>query len=299
MSSLPLSSDASRTPEGDRELAVVRDMLRYAPCPEIGRATRAENLDSWDLPRAAGDFLLSDPNAFLLGCLFNYQVPYAKALSAPLELRRRLGHLEAARLAAMDWRDLAPSIARGAHGRSLHRFPNNLAKRVVRSSKRLVTHYGGLASNLWPDDTRVKVVLQRLHDFHGISQKISNMMVNMLVTSFGVRLSHWEEIDVAVDRHVARVFLRTGLVPKADGTYAVGDVAWETIHAARSLMPAFPGYLDGPAFAIGLTWCRADRADCEGNEETGPCPLRDTCRRRTGVHIHERPGARVSLCCNT
>jgi endonuclease III len=249
------------------------------------------------LPRAVGDLLLSDANAFLLGCLFNYQMPYVRALSAPWELQHRLGHLDAARLGRMTWQDLAPSIARGAHGGALHRFPNNLAKRVVRASQRLVKAYDGLAPNIWPDGTQVGVVLQRLQRFYGISQKISNMMVNMLVMSFGVRLTHWEEIDVAVDRHVARVFLRTGLVSRAAGTYAVPDVVWDTVQAARVLMPRFPGHLDSPAFSIGIDWCRAERAYCDWDGEGGPCPLRATCRRRIDMHVSEYASRRIPLPC--
>jgi hypothetical protein len=147
-------------------------MLRHVACPEINRPgiwghrqtvslfhddrpTRAATLDSWGLPRAAGDLLLADTNAFLLGCLFNYFVPYVKAFCAPLELRRRLGHLDVSRLAEMEWEDLAPFIGRGANGGALHRFPNNLAKRVVAASKRLTRKYECLASNVWPDGTRV------------------------------------------------------------------------------------------------------------------------------------------------
>src|SRR5688500_10274908 len=125
MTTLPATYHSQR----GRDLAIVEDMLHFAPCPDIDPPTRAPHLASWYLPRAVGDLLLSDANAFLLGCLFNYQVPYVRALSAPWELQRRLGHLDVARLGGMTWQDLAPSIARGAHGGALHRFPNNLAKR--------------------------------------------------------------------------------------------------------------------------------------------------------------------------
>jgi endonuclease III len=269
--------------EQRRNEAIVRDMLRYSPCPELHRATRARNLDSWGLPREAGDFLLHEPNAFLFGCLFNYQWPYVKALSAPLELRRRLGHLDAGRLAAMSWDEVAPFIMNGEHGNSLHRYPNNLAKRIVTASKKVVADYRGCAANIWPDGTRASEVIARLRAFKGISQKISNMMVLLLVRDFGVRLTNWEEIDVAVDRHVARVFLRTGLVPRSDGQYTVGDVADEVIAAARIALPVFPGHLDGPCFAVGLEWCTAELAYCDW--EDAPCPLRESCGRKTGLHI--------------
>jgi endonuclease III len=280
--------------EQQRNQAIVQDLLRYDPCPQLHQPRRASNLDSWDLPREAGDFLLQEPNAFLFGCLFNYQWPYVKALSAPLELCRRLGHLDAPRLALMCWEELAPFLGKRQHGVSLHRYPNNVSKRIVAASRKLLTDYGGCAANIWPNESRASEVIARLRAFQGISQKISNMMARLLVRAFGVQLTNWEEIDIAVDRHVARVFLRTGLVPRPDGHYTVADVSAEVIAAARLALPMFPGHLDGASFSIGLEWCTAERAYCDW--EQAPCPLRNTCRRRTGLHIHEQRVAATASC---
>ena len=203
---------------------------------------------------------MAEPNAFLLGCLFNYQWPYVKAMSAPLELRRRL--LEVALLSKMPWDELAPFIVNGEHGTSLHRYPNNLAKR---------------------EGTPATEVVARLQDFHGISQKISNMMALLLVRDFGVHLTKWEEIDIAVDRHVARLFLRTGLVQRDVGSYSVGEIAEEVVVAARIALPLFPGHLDGSCFQIGLEWCTEEEAFCDWAD--APCPLRKNCRRKTDMHI--------------
>jgi endonuclease III len=148
-----------------------------------------------------------------------------------------------------------------------------------------VAEYEGTAANIWPDGTRARIVIQRLGRFKGISQKISNMIARLLVGAFGVQLTSWEEIDVAVDRHVARVFLRTGLVPRLAGAYAVATVAHEVIGVARRLLPAFPGHLDGIAFDVGFDWCTASEAHCDW--EGAPCPLRASCRRRTDVHVQE------------
>ena len=124
--------------------------------------------------------------------------------------------------------------------------------------------------------------MDRLEEFEGISQKISNMMGRLLGTYFGVFLTKWNEIDVAVDRHVARVFLRTGLVQRSrDAT--VSEVRDEIIQRARELRPSFPGCLDDPAFDIGTEWCTAETAYCDWEDEL--CPLSKHCRKKTWLNI--------------
>jgi len=120
--------------------------------------------------------------------------------------------------------------------------------------------------------------MDRLEEFEGISQKISNMMGRLLGTYFGVSLTRWNEIDVAVDRHVARVFLRTGLVQRGRDA-KVPEVRDEIIQRARELRPSFPGCLDDPAFDIGINWCTAEKAYCDWADE--PCPLSKYCRKKT------------------
>lgn len=251
-------------------------MLRFDPSPEVGSPTRKPDLDSWGIKREVGDLLLSDANSFLVAMLFNYQWPYPKACEAPYELRKRLGHLDVIRLAKMTPNELMPFVRGDKPGASLHRFPSEVSKRIIAASLKLLAQYHGLATNIWVNGTSASEVIARLSDFKGISQKISNMMAVMLVRDFGVQLTGWDKIDIAVDRHVARVFLRTGLVPRQDGNYSVSEVRDEVIAAARTALPMYPGHLDGAAFAIGLDWCTAEEAYCDWEEK--PCPLSSSCR---------------------
>src|SRR6185295_1065718 len=50
----------------------------------------------------ADRLLASEPLALLIGFALDQQVSVQKAFSGPAELRRRIGHLDAARIAAMD-----------------------------------------------------------------------------------------------------------------------------------------------------------------------------------------------------
>ena len=255
-------------------------MLRYSGCPLFDKATHAPNLDEWKVGREVGAFLLADANALLFGTLFDYLIPYERAWRAPLELHRRLKHLDPARLAQMDRDQLSPAIGRGSHGPALHRFPRVLARRLIAASRKLVADYGGTAANIWPDGSRAGDVLSRLVEFRGISQKLSRMLARLLPVYFGVRLTHWGDIDIAVDRHVARVFLRTGLIRRPPGPHSVAGVRSAVIARARQLRPRFPGCLDDPAFSIGLKWCAASSARCVTEPGEPNCPLEQVCRKK-------------------
>jgi 3-methyladenine DNA glycosylase/8-oxoguanine DNA glycosylase len=50
----------------------------------------------------ADQLLASDPLALLIGFVLDQQVPLQKAFSGPLELRRRIGTLDAAEIAAIE-----------------------------------------------------------------------------------------------------------------------------------------------------------------------------------------------------
>jgi len=269
--------------EKERNLRIVEDMLRYIPCPQMENVAKAENIDSWGLSRKVGEFILNNPNAVLFGAIFNYLIPYQNAWTAPFELQRRMGHLDPFRMAKMTEHQLLPYIQRGKYGQALHRFPPTLARRIILASRKLVTKYKGNASNIWPNGTPTDVVIERLDEFEGIDQKISRMLCRLLGTYFGVSLTKWNEIDVAVDRHVARVFLRTGLVERQKGIYSVSEVKEDVIRCAKTLRPKFPGCLDEPAFDIGILWCTAKKAYCNSNEDKNPCPLRNSCRRKTNI----------------
>ena len=57
----------------------------------------------------ADGLLNADGTALLLGMLLDQQVPMEWAFAGPAKIHERLGHLDAARIAAMDVDDLFPS----------------------------------------------------------------------------------------------------------------------------------------------------------------------------------------------
>jgi len=262
---------------------IIRDMLAYIPPPPMDRPRLAAYLDDWGIAREVGDMLLHNPNALLFSAIFNYQIKYEKALEAPSELASRLGHLDVRRLAKMRQEDLAQYIRGDETVHSLHRFPAVVAGRLIAASKLLLRKYGGNAANIWPKGESAAEVVSRLDEFEGIGQKISRLMGRVLVEYLGVTLVNWQELDIAVDRHVARVFLRTGLVIRSPGTYTVSELVEEVTAKARSLYPKFPAALDEPAVEVGMGWCTAEKAYCDWPED--PCPLRKHCPKNTNVNV--------------
>src|SRR5712671_2129878 len=75
----------------------------------------------------ADRLLAKDPFALLIGFALDQQVTVQKAFSGPADLKRRLGHLDAARIAAMDPSEL-DAIFRERP--ALHRFPGAMARKV-------------------------------------------------------------------------------------------------------------------------------------------------------------------------
>src|SRR6476620_1425038 len=96
----------------------------------------------------ADRLLVTEPLALLIGFSLDQQVSVQKAFSGPAELRRRIGHLDAARIAAMDPEELATAFRQRP---ALHRFPGAMAARVQALCAYLVAHYGGDASRVWAD----------------------------------------------------------------------------------------------------------------------------------------------------
>lgn len=256
---------------------VVEAMLEWMPPPTPGHVKRlAVRSDHYAkharLPRLSRE---ETTNSFLFAVIFDHMIRAERAWAAPTELARRLGHLDVHRIARMSEEALGP-VVRGRNGeKALHRLWPRVTRSLIAASQHLVEHYHGDAENIWPDGLDVSELKRRLHEVPGLGAKLVNMTVRLLTDDFGRRFGGWEHADVAVDRHVARVFLRTGLVgPELSGRkHRLHELRDEITDAARRLSPEYPAALDGPAFTIGQQWCKARRAECGG------CPLGRVCAR--------------------
>ena len=75
----------------------------------------------------ADRLIATDPLALLIGFALDQQVTVQKAFSGPLELRRRIGSLDASTIATMDEERLDAAFRTPP---ALHRFPGNMARRT-------------------------------------------------------------------------------------------------------------------------------------------------------------------------
>jgi uncharacterized HhH-GPD family protein len=138
----------------------------------------------------ADRLLASDPLALLIGFALDQQVSVQKAFSGPVELRRRLGHLDAARLAAADPAELDEAFRRRP---ALHRFPSAMARRVQALAAYVAGEYGGDAARVWTDATDGRDLEHRLKALPSFGDMKVRSMLAILHNRFGVRLPGLDE----------------------------------------------------------------------------------------------------------
>ncbi|HYH93616.1 MAG TPA: HhH-GPD-type base excision DNA repair protein [Candidatus Saccharimonadales bacterium] len=133
----------------------------------------------------ADRLLISDPLAMLIGFALDQQVTVQKAFSGPLELRRRVGHLDAARLAAMDPAELDRVFRTPP---ALHRFPGSMAGKVQALAAAIATDYGGDASRLWTEAADGPDLKRRLLGLPGFGEMKVAAILSILSRRYGIDL---------------------------------------------------------------------------------------------------------------
>jgi uncharacterized HhH-GPD family protein len=136
-------------------------------------------------------FIASDPLALLIGFSLDQQVTVQKAFSGPLEIKRRLGHLDAARIAATDPAELAEQFRTPP---AIHRFPGAMAGRVAELSAAVASQYDGDASRVWTEATDGKDLERRLLGLPGIGEMKAKALIAILGNRYGVKPPGWEDV---------------------------------------------------------------------------------------------------------
>jgi uncharacterized HhH-GPD family protein len=151
--------------------------------------TTAPALPFTDNPEANA-LLGADPLALLIGYALDQQVTVQHAFNGPWELRRRIGHLDPARIAAMDPGDLE-RVFRDRP--ALHRYPASMATRVADLCGIVATTYRGDASRIWTEAADGADLEKRLLALPSIGQMKVYGLLAILYKRFGVRLPGLEE----------------------------------------------------------------------------------------------------------
>jgi uncharacterized HhH-GPD family protein len=139
----------------------------------------------------ADRLLAEEPLALLVGFVLDQQVSVQKAFSGPLELRRRVGSLDAGAIAGMD-----PGELEGAFRErpALHRYPGAMARRTQELCAAIVSDYDGDAARVWTEAETGPELERRLLDLPGIGPMKARSLIAILGKRFGVRPPGWEEV---------------------------------------------------------------------------------------------------------
>jgi len=139
----------------------------------------------------ADRLLVAEPLALLIGFALDQQVTVQKAFSGPLELRRRIGHLDAARIASTDPAELDAVFRRPP---ALHRFPGNMAGRVQALCQAVADDYGNDAARVWTEAADGRDLERRLLGLPGIGEMKARALIAIVGKRLGVKPPGWESV---------------------------------------------------------------------------------------------------------
>ncbi len=139
----------------------------------------------------ADALIATDPLALLIGFALDQQVTVQKAFSGPLELRSRIGSLDARTIAGMDPEALDAAFRTPP---ALHRFPGNMAKRVRDLCAAIAADYDGDASLVWSGAADARDLHRRLIALPGIGEMKAGTIVSLLGKRYGIKPAGWDEV---------------------------------------------------------------------------------------------------------
>lgn len=139
----------------------------------------------------ADQLLTESPLALLIGMLLDQQMPMERAFLGPHRLRERLGHLDAARIAAMPEDEFEEVFAQSP---AVHRFPSSMAKRTGDLCRALVEDYDGDAAAVWDDVDDAAQLRRRLKALPGFGAQKVKVFTALLAKQLDVRPEGWEDV---------------------------------------------------------------------------------------------------------
>jgi uncharacterized HhH-GPD family protein len=143
----------------------------------------------WTDNPEADALLEQEPLALLIGLVLDQQVKMEKAFSGPYELKKRIGSLDAKRIAAMDPAELDRVFRERP---ALHRFPGSMAKRVQEMCTAIAQRFGGDPSRVWSEAKTGKELATNLKSLPGFGEMKVKITVSVLAKKFGVEPPGWE-----------------------------------------------------------------------------------------------------------
>jgi uncharacterized HhH-GPD family protein len=128
----------------------------------------------------ANRLIAGDPMALLVGFVLDQQITVQKAFAGPLDLKERLGSIDAATLAEAD---LEPVFRQRP---AIHRFPGSMAKRVHDLAVYVRDTYDGEAARVWTDAADAGELRANLGALPGFGEMKIKALGSVLAKRFGV-----------------------------------------------------------------------------------------------------------------
>ena len=138
---------------------------------------------------AADELLNADGAALLIGMLLDQQVPMEWAFTGPATLRARLGHLDPARIAAMDDESFVTVCCEKP---AIHRFPASMGRRVHALCAAITERFDGRGAEVWSGVATGAELSARLRTLPGFADEKTKIFIALLGKRFGVRPPGWE-----------------------------------------------------------------------------------------------------------
>lgn len=145
---------------------------------------------------AANALLAKDGTALLIGLCLEQQVRTEKAMMGPYDLRRRLGTLDAKKIAAMKPSRLDRVFRETP---AIHRFPGMMAKRIRALCVALARDYDGKGAGIWEGAKSADEVYERLLALPGFGTGKASSGVRMLAKFGGKKLRGWRNYSCEAD----------------------------------------------------------------------------------------------------
>ena len=139
---------------------------------------------------AEADKVLNDyPFALILGMQLDQQYKMEHAFRGGHKLLERLGHLDTAKIAAMDPEEFKTIASQTP---AIHRFPASMAVKVQAMAQIIEAKYDGDVTRLWNEAGTGKELLKRLQELPGFGAQKARIFVALLAKQSGVRPEGWE-----------------------------------------------------------------------------------------------------------
>ncbi len=141
---------------------------------------------------AADELLDIDPFALLVGMLLDQQQPMERAFAGPYRICQRLGweRLDPAAVAEVGEERLIDVMKQTP---AVHRYPANMARRIVALAEVVVADYAGDCGLIWAGD-QAHDVYSRLRALPGFGEAKAKIFLALLGKQRGVTPSGWREV---------------------------------------------------------------------------------------------------------